>query len=150
MLLSLQELIVWTGLGPFEVALHSIGLLIFTCLLTLQLETVIDTSWHAVFSPLYVALGLHVYYLVVVSARMATWCVQRARKSTAAVVIITSASFFGAGLLFYVEYAIASYLDGTIEQQHLQASLTTFIAYLFIRLIVVYRALMRPIPLHEL
>ena len=148
MLLSLQELIVWTGVGPLEVALHSFGLLVFTCLLTLQLERVIDTSWHAVFSPLYVALGLHVYYLVIVSARMVTWCAQRARKSAAAVAIITSLSFIGAGLLFYIEYTIAGYLEGVLERQHLIASLTIFISYLFLRLLIVYRSHIRTLPLH--
>ena len=148
MLLSLQELIVWTGLGPFEVALHSFGLLVFTCLLTLQLERIIDASWHAVFSPLYVALGLHVYYLVVVSVRMAAWCAQRARKSTLSVAVITSLGFIGAGLLFYVEYATAGYLQGALERQHLIASLTTFIGYLLLRLLLVYKSHIRPLPLH--
>lgn len=138
MLLSLQELVVWTGFGPFEVALHSFGFLIFTCLTTLQLERVVDTSWHAIFSPLYVALCLHLYYLAIVSLRMAIWGYSRTSKR--ALMIIIPTSFIGVGLLFYVEYSTASYLDGTTEQANLLASFVTLLVYLFMRLFFVYRS----------
>ena len=146
MLLSQRELTVWTGFGPFEIALHSFGFLIFTCLATLQLEGVISSSWHAIFSPLYVALGLHVYYLIIVSTRMGTWCVQCSRKSKGAVAIITSFSFFGVGLLLYVEYITATYLDGVAGSSNLIIAHTLFMGYLFFRLLLVYRGLITPTP----
>ena len=146
MLLSLQELIVWTGLGPFEVALHSFGLLIFTILTTLQLEGVVSTSWHAIFSPLYVALGLHVYHLTVVSMRMVIWGFKNTSKK--ALIVIISLSFVGVGLLVYLEHTVASYLDGSTNQLNLLTSFVALIFYLLVRIIFVYRALISPTVQH--
>ena len=146
MLLSLQELIVWTGLGPFEVALHSFGLLIFTCLTTLQLEGVVSTSWHAIFSPLYVALGLHVYHLTVVSMRMVIWGFKNTSRK--ALMVIIPLSFVGVSLLVYLEYTVASYLDGSTNQLNLLTSFVALIFYLLVRIIFVYRALISPTVQH--
>ena len=146
MLLSLQELIVWTGLDPFEVALHSFGLLIFTILTTLQLEGVVSTSWHAIFSPLYVALGLHVYHLTVVSMRMVIWGFKNTSKK--ALLVIISLSFVGVGLLVYLEHTVASYLDGSTNQLNLLTSFVALIFYLLVRIIFVYRALISPTVQH--
>ena len=141
MLLSLQELLVWTGLGPFEVALHSLGLLVFTCLVTLQVEGAISASWHAIFSPLYVALGLHMYYLTVVSARMALWGYQPPRSPKKALIILAVSSFVGAGAILYVEYSVADFLSGNEDSDNLISSLAVLLVYLLLRLCFVYRSL---------
>lgn len=141
MLLSVEELIVWTGLGPFEIAIHSLGLAVFTCLVALQLEGIILTSWHVIFSPLYVTLGLHLYYLTILSTRMIIWTFQPPRlpKKVATTVIVTSLIGLIA-TIFYVEYATASYLNGTENQEVLASSYGTLVAYLFTRLIFLYRS----------
>lgn len=139
MLLSLQELIVWIGVGPFEVALHSFAFLIFTCLATLQVEGVVSTSWHAIFSPLYVALVLHAYYLAIVSSRMTIW--GHSNTSKKMLIFVIPMSFVGAGLLFYVEYSTAGFLDGTLNQPNLFTSYVGLIIYLFVRMFFVYRGL---------
>ena len=142
MLLSVQELMLWTGLGPFEVALHSFGFIVFTCLVTLQLEGVISTSWHSVFSPLYVAVGLQLYYLSVMSVRMAVWGFQPPlpTKRTLLAFIIAS-GFAGVAVLFYAEYATAAYLNGTGAKDNLITSFVCLFVYLFIRLIFIFRSL---------
>lgn len=142
MLLSLQELIVWTGLGPFEAALHSFALLIFTFLTTLQLEGVVDTSWHAIFSPLYVALGIHSYYATVLSVRMLTWGLRHTSKRALLYIIVSSA--LGIGLLIYVEFSIAGFLNGDINKSSLITSVVLLICYLLARIVLVFRALYRP------
>lgn len=142
MLLSLQELIVWTGLGPFEAALHSFALLIFTFLTTLQLEGVVDTSWHAIFSPLYVALGIHSYYTTVLSVRMLTWGLRHTSKRALLYIIVSSA--LGIGLLIYVEFSIAGFLNGDINKSSLITSVVLLICYLLARIVLVCRALYRP------
>lgn len=142
MLLSLQELIVWTGLGPFEVALHSFALLIFTFLTTLQLEGVVDTSWHAIFSPLYVALGIHSYYTTVLSVRMLTWGLRHTSKKALLYIIVSSA--LGIGLLIYVEFSIAGFLNGDTNKSSLITSVVLLICYLLARIVLVVRALHRP------
>ena len=142
MLLSLQELKVWTGLGPFEAALHSFALLIFTFLTTLQLEGVVDTSWHAIFSPLYVALGIHSYYTTVLSVRMLTWGLRHTSKRALLYIIVSSA--LGIGLLIYVEFSIAGFLNGDINKSSLITSVVLLICYLLARIVLVFRALYRP------
>lgn len=146
MLLSLQELIVWTGAGPFEVALHSFAFLIFTFLTTLQVEGAVSTSWHAIFSPLYVALALHVYYLTVLSSRMTVWGYPNTSKKM--LMFVIPVSFIGAGLLFYVEYSTAGFLDGTVNQANLFTSYVGLIVYLFVRMFFVYRGLITS-PAHS-
>ena len=142
MLLSLQELIVWTGLGPFEAALHSFALLIFTFLTTLQLEGVVDTSWHVIFSPLYVALGIHSYYTTVLSVRMLIWGVSHTSKRALFYIIVSS--ILGIGLLIYLEFSIADFLNGGTNKSSLVTSVVLLIFYLLARIVLVFRALIRP------
>ena len=132
----------WTGLGPFEAALHSFALLIFTFLTTLQLEGVVDTSWHAIFSPLYVALGIHSYYTTVLSVRMLTWGLRHTSKRALLYIIVSSA--LGIGLLIYVEFSIAGFLNGDINKSSLITSVVLLICYLLARIVLVCRALYRP------
>ena len=139
MLLSLRELIVWTGLGPFEVALHSFSLLVFTLLVTLRLELEAGTSWHAIFSPLYVALGLHAYFLAVLSSRMVAWEAKKSRnKALVALVIVCGA--FGIGFLLYAEYSVANYLNGGSDGiDQIIASFSLLATYLFARSMLLLR-----------
>lgn len=144
MLLSLPELIVWTGLGPFEVALHSFGLLIFTCLTTLRLEGVISSSWHVIFSPLYVALGLHLYYLSVMSVRMAVWTIKLSRCAQRALACLIAVNIFGIGVFLYFQIAMADFLNNTNSPDkidNLLTSLVILVAYLITRLVFVCRTL---------
>ena len=153
MLLSVQELIVWTGLGPFEVALHSLALLVFTLLSTLRLEGVISTSWHAVFSPLYVALGLHLYHLSIVSARMVVWGFQSSSPSRwakkmliASLTFLISTNLAGVGVLLFVEYSTAAFLNGGGSPDVLISSLALLLVYLVARLCFVCRTLKSAAP----
>ena len=150
MLLSLQELIVWTGLGPFEVALHSLGLLLFTLLSTLRAEEIISASWHAVFSPLYVALALHLYHLSIVFVRMAVWGFQTTRSAkktlAAALIFLLSTNLIGVTVLLFVEYATAAFLNDGGSPDVLISSLALLLVYLVARLCFVYRTLQSGAP----
>ena len=146
MLLSLRELVVWTGLGPLEVALHSFALVVFVCLTTLQLEGAIAASWHAVFSPLYVALGLHLYYLSVLSVRMVTWGLQQTRCAKRALPFLIASHLAGVGSLLFVEFATAAYLNGGVAPDKLIWSLALLLVYLSIRLCFLFATQKSPAP----
>ena len=145
MLLSLRELIVWTGLGTFEVSLHCFALCIFTVLTTLRVEGLLDTSWHVVFIPLYVALATMIYYDVILYLRMANFMwkqpQQRARRY---VCYMITASVVAAGLMMFAEYSVANFLDNSSRpSSSLIISLTLLLGYLLFRMLFVFRALRR-------
>uniref|UniRef100_A0A8R1TJL1 Uncharacterized protein n=1 Tax=Onchocerca volvulus TaxID=6282 RepID=A0A8R1TJL1_ONCVO len=68
-MLSISEFMRWTGVTIFEIWLHAIGLLIFSVLVVLKTEVYSSlTYWH-VFTPLFIATILNLYFLFIVLVR---------------------------------------------------------------------------------
>ena len=113
-MLSLREMVVWLGIGPFEAFIHSVGLSVFLLLLTMKVENVLQSSWHVIFIPLYVSLSMDMYYNAVQSTRIIGFIVKN--KSNIKFFIF---HFFlliiRIGLLIYTELILASILDGTVS-----------------------------------
>ena len=148
MLLSLRELITWTGLGPFEASLHCFALCLVSILSTLRLTDTLNTSWHVVFTPLYLALALTVHFNIVLFIRM-VWYVKeeswrKNEKRLLATIIIFNA--IGIVLLSSMEYSIAEYLErgndptSTISSG-LIVTVTLFLGYMLARMYLVHRTL---------
>lgn len=150
MILSIRELITWTGLGPFEASLHCFALCLVSILSTLRLTDNLHTSWHVVFVPLYVALALTVHFNVVLFIRM-IWYIKkeswrRREKRLTAVIVVFNA--VGLVLLFLLEYIIAEYLERSSDSTSKHDSglitmVTLFLGYFFARMFVVHRSLIR-------
>ena len=142
MLLSLREMIVWLGLGPFEAFLHSLGLLVFSLLLTLRVEGVISdgTSWHVVFSPLYVAIAVDTYFNMLMYTRMAANAYDYSRD-VVFVVLYLALVLLRIALTLYTEVEIARVLDGTAEVDALVAPVVMDVTYLSLRITPLFRTL---------
>ncbi len=138
MLLSLRELVVWTGLGPFEVSIHSFSLAVFTLLVTLRAEGVFSPPWHILFSPLYVALGLTAYYDAILYIRMFSFAWKKSRRP---ILYMLLTSVIGLGLLLATEYNIAEFLDGRAESGTLVTFLCLIFLYLLARMPLAFKAL---------
>jgi len=69
MFLTLEEVVRWLGLSVFELWLHLIGLLMFSILLELRLDSGVELSWWNIFIPLYAADALDTYFCVIVFVR---------------------------------------------------------------------------------
>ena len=150
MILSIRELVTWTGLGPFEASLHCFALCLVSILSTLRLTDNLHTSWHAVFVPLYAALALTVHFNVVLFIRM-VWYIKkeswrrREKKLTALIVVF---NVVGLVLLFLLEYVIAEYLEqgsdsASNHDRGLITMVSLFFGYFVARLFVVHRSLIR-------
>lgn len=143
MLLSIRELITWTGVGPFEVAVHCLSLSLFSILAVLRIEDVITSTWHSVFIPLYVATAINFYYDVILFIRMTDLALNsHSRKMKRFVVFLVLANLLGLSLLIFMEQSIAEYLDiGGGYHAVLVTAVTLFLGYFFVRLFFVYRSL---------
>lgn len=151
MLLSQRELITWTGLGLFEASLHCFALCLLSILSTLRLTNALDISWHTVFVPLYVAVGLTVHYNVVLFIRLVWYVMKKTweKKDKRLTVSLIIFNFVGIVLLFFLEYSMAEYLERNMSDSNedygsaLATTLTLFLGYLFARIFLVHRSLHR-------
>ena len=132
----------WIGIGPFEAFLHSLGLLIFTLLLTLRVESVIESSWHVIFIPLYLALSLDTYYNIILFTRMIAYSFDthynRVFDGIYLVLLVIRIA-----VLTYLEIQIANVLDGSADISTLIAPLILVFVYLSGRLLPVTRSVTR-------
>ena len=144
MLLSMHEMVVWLGLGPFEAFLHSFGLLVFSLLLTLRIHGVIDTSstWHFIFTPLYLAIVLDAYYNAILYTRMVSHAYQThsARVFTGLYLAMVLSRL---AIFLYAEIEVARLLDGSTTGQSLIPPLVIIVTYLTLRLVLLSRTLIR-------
>lgn len=71
MFFQLRELLRWLGLTVFEIWVAVLFFTVFTILLTLKVDGIVDnlTWWH-VFAPLYVSDALNAYFCTIVFIRM--------------------------------------------------------------------------------
>jgi hypothetical protein len=66
-----QEILRWLGLTVFEIVVAVVCFTVFTILLTLKLEGVVDVpSFWIVFAPLFVSDALNAYFCVIIFIRM--------------------------------------------------------------------------------
>lgn len=135
----MRELVVWTGLGPFEASVHSFALCVFTLLTTLREEGILSASWHVIFIPMYIALAIVLYYDVVLYIRMSTYTWNLHPKKFLMYVIGMNA--LGLGLLLFAEVAVANFLDGNPPSSGalMVLALTLLLGYLFVRMFLVFR-----------
>ena len=69
MFFTLKEATRLLGLTPIEIWLHVFGATIFSVLFALKAESVLTYNWWIIFSPLFVADGIHLYFVYVVLLR---------------------------------------------------------------------------------
>ena len=69
MFFSLTEIVKWFGMTLFEIWLYLVTSLLFTILVVLKYENIINSWWH-VFIPLFAGAGLNAYFCVIVFIRM--------------------------------------------------------------------------------
>lgn len=139
MLLSMREMVVWLGVGPFEAFLHSMGLLFFVLLLTLRVEQVVTGTWHVVFIPLYTALTLDAYYNAIQFTRIINFVV-RMKENIFFSIFHFVMLLIRIALLVYAEIETANVLDGSSEPEYLIVPCVLIFCFLVFRLIPVIRS----------
>lgn len=107
---SVIELIRWTGMSTFEMVIHLFGLIIFTILLTLKAENVIEWNWWLIFAPLFFAVGLNLYFTVIVFLRtyLESGEMKQAIARSLSLVILLS-------LLVIFELLLCAKMDGSMK-----------------------------------
>ncbi|KAM4019636.1 transmembrane protein 203 [Anomaloglossus baeobatrachus] len=70
MLFSLRELVQWLGFAQFEIFIHICSLLVFTILLAMKVDDLVDLGWWNVFIPFFAADGLSTYFTAIVTVRL--------------------------------------------------------------------------------
>lgn len=144
MLLSMHEMVVWLGLGPFEAFLHSLGFVVFSFLVTLRAHEVIDSSatWHLIFIPLYTAVVIDAYFNAILYTRMVSYAyrMRQARVFSGLYVVMVLARL---SILLYGEVEIARLLDQATTADSLLPPLVMATCYLSLRLILLSRTVLR-------
>lgn len=69
MFLTLKELVRWFGMTGFEIWVHLVSIFIFSILVVLKQESLVDMTWWSTFIPLFVADGLNAYFCIIVFIR---------------------------------------------------------------------------------
>ncbi len=135
------------GIGPFEATAHSLGLLVFSILLTLKVESVIQSSWQVLFIPLYISLFLDAYYNCILVTRMILYSIKE--ESNRLFSILSSVlTIVRLALLAYINIQIPSVLDtglqnggSTVTIRPLIPPICFLVAYLTFRFFFLYRTL---------
>lgn len=70
MFFTLLEIVQWIGLTVFEIWINLITIFIFTVLLALKIEMVINSAWWTIFAPLFVSDAMNAYFCFIVCIRM--------------------------------------------------------------------------------
>lgn len=70
MFFTFKETTCLLGLTPIEIWLHMLGGTVFSVLFVLKVESVLGYNWWLIFSPLFAADGIHLYFVYVVLLRM--------------------------------------------------------------------------------
>jgi len=70
MFFTLKEATRLLGLTPIEIWLHVLGATVFSVLFVLKVESILVHNWWLIFSPLFAADGIHLYFVYVVLLRM--------------------------------------------------------------------------------
>lgn len=106
MFFSLNEIVQWIGLTVFEIWINLITITIFTVLLALKLDGVINSAWWTVFAPLFVSDAMNAYFCCIVCIRMN---LESAYKTA---LYRASWSSIFLGLTFVYKYLLCTKLEG--------------------------------------
>ena len=137
-MLLLKEVAVWIGFGPFEVFVHSLGSFILSLLITLKVESAINSSWHTIFIPLYTALLLDAYYNAVLITRMTLYAVENESNRLFSA-LYAALTIVRVALLTYLEIQTASVLNMSADIDALIPPLTLVFVYLGLRFFLLSR-----------
>lgn len=142
-MLLLKELTVILGVGPFEIAAHSLGLFVFTILLTLRVESVLTSSWHVLFIPLYTALIIDAYYTVIQLTRLILHSFKDERERVFVFFSFTLSILSAARLaiLAYMEIQIGNVLDNRTSVDALILPVTFVFVYVSLRTMFVFKTI---------
>lgn len=123
MFFQLRELLRWLGLTVFEIWIALVCFTIFTILLTLKVENVLEASpsWWIVFSPLFVSDALNAYFCVIVFIRM---YIDGSYKSA---LVRALWSLFMLALLFIFKYLLCQKLTGDTRLEYSEVMSPIFI-----------------------
>ena len=111
---SVDAVTSWTAIGPFEWSLHALGACVALALAALKVEGVLEVDWDKVMLPLYVAVGLHLYFSALLFARLFIFYKTSGRKSIWLLVNCGTASAI-LSLLLFTEVALSRYLEAPTE-----------------------------------
>ena len=139
MLISMKEVVAWTGTGPFEISFHAMSWLWFTILLMLKVEDVWDISYYHVFIPLFAAVGIHLFFLTILITKFVL-----SGHKTHAVTYITLLLLVLPllSMLLLAEVQISQYLENGDDDDNLEGftiATSIFISLLFLSIFVMFR-----------
>jgi len=139
MLMSMKEVVAWTGTGPFEISFHAMSWLWFTVLLLLKVEDVWDISYYHVFIPLFAAVGIHIFFLAILVTKFVLLRHNRTHAVTYITLLLLILPLLS--MLLLAEIQISHYLekddDDSLEGFTIAASI--FISLLFLSMFVMFR-----------
>ena len=137
MLLSMKEVVAWSGAGPFEISVHVMSWLWFTIFLLLKVEDVWNISYHHVFIPPFVAIGVHFFFLIILVTK---FIIQEPKKYVIYITLLLLILPVLSMLLFaeielsrYLESGSDNDLDGFI------VAMSIFFSILFFSIFVMFR-----------
>lgn len=109
---SIDAVVAWTAIGPFEWSLHALGACLALVLSALKSE--LGLNWDKVFLPLYIAAGLHLYFAAMLFARLFIFYKPSKRK-TLWLVVNCGTAITILSLLLFTELTLSRYLDAPSE-----------------------------------
>jgi len=132
MFFQLRELLRWLGLTVFEIWIGLLFFTVFTVLLTLKVDKVVDEylSWWHVFSPLFISDALNSYFCVIVFIRMYL------EGACGSALIRALWSQFMIALLFVFKYLLAQRLiedDSKLEFSEVMSPIFILLQLVMIR-----------------
>ena len=137
MLLSMKEVVAWTGAGPFEISVHVMSWLWFAIFLLLKVEDVWNISYYHVFIPPFVAIGIHFFFLIILVTK---FIIQEPKKYIIYITLLLLILPILSMLLFaeielsrYLESGSDNDLDGFI------VAMSIFFSILFFSIFVMFR-----------
>ena len=133
----MKEVVAWTGAGPFEISVHVMSWLWFTIFLLLKIEDVWNITYYHVFIPPFVAIGVHVFFLIILVTK---FIIREPKKYVIYITllllilpILSMLLFAEIELSHYLESGSDNDLDGFI------VAISIFFAILFFSVFVMFR-----------
>ena len=138
---SIDAVVAWTAIGPFEWSLHALGACVSLVLSALRNDGLVPLNWDKVFLPMYIAAGLHLYFSAILFARLFIFYKPSKRKTLWLVINCGTATTI-LSLILFTEIALSRYLDAPSEEglvllESAGGSLLGLLAVCLTRLLVV-------------
>lgn len=133
----MKEAVAWTGIGPFEISVHAMSWLWFTVFLLLKLEGVWDISYHHVFIPPFVAIGVHFFFLII----LVTKFIIRDPKKYVIYITLLLLILPVLSMLLFAEIEISRYLESGDDNDldGFIVATSIFLSILFFSIFVMFR-----------